>query len=141
MGNRHAALTFSPTDLRLLREVVALRACLPKLTAPDVSPRALVRLLEPFSRAALCVLGVAETDPSLRTRLDRYLNILWRVRRTLHGDALRAMGLPPGPVYRQILARLRDARLDGDIIDDAEERALAERLVAEARAGLPHAET
>ncbi len=135
------ALKLSRVDLRLLREVVALRACLPRLTVPDLSDRALVRLLEPFSRAALCVLRVAEANPALRARLDRSLDTLFRVRPTLRGDALRAMGLPPGPVYREILGKLRDARLDGDISDDGEERALAERLVAEAKAAHPPAET
>ncbi len=128
------ALKLSRTDLRLLREVVALRARLPRLTAPDLPDRALVRLLEPFSRPALCVLRVAEPDPVLRARLDRYLDGLSHVRPTLRGDTLRAMGLPPGPIYREILGKLRDARLQGDIADDGEERALAERLVAEAKA-------
>jgi hypothetical protein len=47
------------------------------------------------------------------------------------GHSLRARGLPPGPVYRQILGTLRDAWLDGKIETAAEEQALLDRLLLE----------
>jgi tRNA nucleotidyltransferase (CCA-adding enzyme) len=43
----------------------------------------------------------------------------WRaVRPHLSGDALRRMGLKPGPCFRVILERLRDARLDMQVTDE-----------------------
>ena len=39
------------------------------------------------------------------------------------------MGLEPGPEYKTILGKLLDARIDGMITTEAEERALAHRLL------------
>ena len=57
-------------------------------------------------------------------RLDLYQRRLRYVRPFLNGDDLRRMGIPPARVYHQILDRLRDAHLDGEISTRAEEEAI-----------------
>jgi hypothetical protein len=47
------------------------------------------------------------------------------------GNDLRASGLPPSPVYRQILERVRDAQLEGRIHHRDEALALARQIAAE----------
>jgi tRNA nucleotidyltransferase (CCA-adding enzyme) len=47
----------------------------------------------------------------------------------LNGEDLKAMGLLPGPEFRGIMNRLLAARLDGEIRDHDEERALAAQLI------------
>ena len=42
---------------------------------------------------------------------------------------LKALGLKPGPRFKQILDRLLEARLNGEIKTKADERALAKQLV------------
>lgn len=49
------------------------------------------------------------------------------------GEDLKALGLAEGPAYAQILARLRAAWVDAELHTEAEERALLERLVREAK--------
>jgi len=44
------------------------------------------------------------------------------------GDDLLRHGVPPGPEYRALLGRLRDAQLDGDIRSQAEALELVDRL-------------
>jgi tRNA nucleotidyltransferase (CCA-adding enzyme) len=57
----------------------------------------------------------------------------WRyVRATLNGHDLRAMGLKSGPLMGQLLARLRDAWLDGMIANPAQERETLQKWIAEA---------
>lgn len=126
-------LKLSNTDTRLLREVITLRALIPRLTAPTLKPSALVALLEPFSDTALCLVRVAETTPLLRERLDLYRERLAHVHPVTTGHDLRDLGLKPGPAYRAILGQLRTARLDGQVQTDADERALAAHLAAEAK--------
>ena len=47
----------------------------------------------------------------------------------IDGDYLKGvMHIPPGPIYGRLLAAIRDARLDGEVGDRREERALVERL-------------
>jgi tRNA nucleotidyltransferase (CCA-adding enzyme) len=47
----------------------------------------------------------------------------------LTGRDLQAMSLEPGPEYKTILGKLLDARIDGMVTTEAEERALAHRLL------------
>ncbi|MFN8481576.1 MAG: CBS domain-containing protein [Anaerolineae bacterium] len=128
-------LKLSRNDTRLVRELVTLKALLPRLAQPDLAPSALVRLLEPFSEAACCLLSVAERSGFVHARLEEYRAHQRSFRPVVTGDDLRAMRLPPGPTYRVILARLRDARLDGEVTTDEGEREMAVRLVEEARPG------
>jgi tRNA nucleotidyltransferase/poly(A) polymerase len=56
----------------------------------------------------------------------------WRwVKPVTTGEDLIARGLPPGPAYAKLLARLRKAWLDDEIKSYAEEQALLEKLLSE----------
>ena len=65
--------------------------------------------------------------------LDRYLSEWRYVVPTVDGDTLRALDLPPGPAYRQILWTLKSAWLDGVISTVEEEEALLQNLITKAR--------
>lgn len=98
----------------------------------DASPSKIVRALDPFAARTLLVARMLDLNARANGWLDRYV-VEWRHTRTVvTGDDLRRAGLSPGPVYTRILDRLLDARLDGEVRDDAAERALLESLVAEA---------
>ena len=51
------------------------------------------------------------------------------VKTALTGRDLQAMGLKPGPQYKTILGKLLDARIDGMITTEAEERAFAQKRI------------
>jgi tRNA nucleotidyltransferase (CCA-adding enzyme) len=53
--------------------------------------------------------------PELRKAIGDFLSVKGRVRPFLRGDDLRALGIRPGPVYRDILDSLLYARLDGHV--------------------------
>jgi tRNA nucleotidyltransferase (CCA-adding enzyme) len=61
--------------------------------------------------------------------IERYAREWRGVRPTTNGHTLQTLGLKPGPCYATILGRLRAARLDGEITDDAGEAALVEELL------------
>jgi len=55
----------------------------------------------------------------------------WRnIKPAIDGQILRERGLAPGPVYKEILSRLRAAWLDGEIQTPAQEEALLEVILA-----------
>ncbi len=116
---------------RLLREVHGLREeVLPALRS-ELVPSRIYRLLHPFSTAALHVLGIAEQDDArVAKAVETYLGRLRFVRPALSGNDLRARGIPPGPVYKEILGVLLDARLDGQVHSQAEEEALVKEYLA-----------
>ena len=49
------------------------------------------------------------------------------IKTALTGRDLQIMGLQPGPQYKTILGKLLDARIDGMITTEAEERAFLQK--------------
>jgi tRNA nucleotidyltransferase (CCA-adding enzyme) len=96
------------------------------------------RLLADFSDEALVLLLAKQVSAQRGVRvslLKRYLVAYVKnraIKTALTGRDLQAMGLKPGPQYKTILGKLLDARIDGIITAEAEERALAHRLLKKA---------
>lgn len=98
------------------------------LIDPNATPSAIVRRLDGVGDLALLTAWV--TCAALQhERIEQYISTWRQVRPIANGNTLKAMGLPPGPEYAHILSRLRDAWLDGDVSDEASERALLETLI------------
>jgi tRNA nucleotidyltransferase (CCA-adding enzyme) len=108
----------------LMLEVAALSAHLGRLGENNLKPSEIVKILEDASDEACLLLRVVTDSWLVHRRLDLYQRRLRYVRPTLNGDDLRRMGIPPARVYHQILDRLRDAHLDGEISTRAEEEAI-----------------
>jgi tRNA nucleotidyltransferase (CCA-adding enzyme) len=70
---------------------------------------------------ALAAAGSSAPREQARAYMARYRN----VRPLLRGDDLPALGVPPGKPIGEVLARLRAAKLDGEVRTRADE----ERLV------------
>ncbi|MCY4062256.1 MAG: hypothetical protein OXG53_07805 [Chloroflexi bacterium] len=102
------------------------------LEDPDIRPSRVAQNLDVFPEAALLVgwLLAAET-PTVQELIAKYASD-WRQRRpTISGEDLKAMGLAPGPRYRQLLDRLRFAWIDGEVGSAQEEAALLRQLLDE----------
>jgi tRNA nucleotidyltransferase (CCA-adding enzyme) len=92
------------------------------------SPAAVAARLRPYDPANLALYRCRAPAP-VAAVIDRYLETWRHVRPLLTGDDLRALGIPPGPRYRAILAALRDARLDGRVQSRDDEIALVRALI------------
>ena len=104
---------------------------------PAPRPSAVEKAVRPYADrprillAARAALGETEAG----RLLDRY-QAEWRhIGTALDGNDLRALGLRPGPRYAELLDALLAARLDGEVEDEAGERALLDRLLADAGEG------
>jgi len=117
-------------DARFLGEVVQLRDVRASLEAERMLPSSIYAALHPFSPEARFVLSVLTDSPRVARRVVLYEKELARIAPTLTGNDLKALGVPPGPIYRVILDRVRDALLDRQIATADEEHALARSLVA-----------
>jgi tRNA nucleotidyltransferase (CCA-adding enzyme) len=104
-----------------------LRALLAARTAAR-TPARLAALFDDHEPEALVAL--AAQRPSMRSAVVRYLTEWRHVRPALDGHAVGELGCPPGPAVGRVLAALRAARLDGKVVDPAQEEALARRLIA-----------
>jgi tRNA nucleotidyltransferase (CCA-adding enzyme) len=97
----------------------------------DQKPSRIVLLLDNYPRLAVIANYFATDDETLRAKVWRYLTVWVRMTQYTNGNELRAMGLPPGPVYRRLLDTLRSAWVDGEITTPEEEKVLLERLISE----------
>jgi tRNA nucleotidyltransferase (CCA-adding enzyme) len=116
-------------DRDLLLEVARLRERLPRLTENSLPASGIVDLVNESSDEARLLLRVASDSWLVRQRLDQYQRRLRHVRSILQGDDLRRMGIQPGPIYGDILRRLRAGRLDGQISSRAEEEAIVKDML------------
>jgi tRNA nucleotidyltransferase (CCA-adding enzyme) len=118
-------------DAAILHQIQALKARLAELREPR-RPSQIHRLLGAFDEATLLIGWLTCTDETARAQLAQFQRELRGVEPIIDGHYLRReLNLRPGPIYRQVLEHLRAARLDGEVITLADERALAERWLAE----------
>ena len=98
-----------------------------------VRPSQVYRLLEDFSNEALVLLLAKQVSAQHGVRLSllkRHLVAYVKnkaIKTALTGRDLQAMGLQPGPQYKTILGKLLDARIDGMITTEADERAFVQK--------------
>ena len=104
-----------------------------ELQDPSLRPSEITQFLENKPSAALQAAWLVMDAPTARQRIADFMN-LWRKQRpTINGNDLTKMGLRPGPHYRMILEWLRFAWIDGKIQSEAEERALLNQLLEQAK--------
>lgn len=119
----HERLNFPLTTLKTIQAVSALLADLPALK--DARPSAWVQRLAEIPPAAIYAAYISSREPALR----RYAAEWRHIRPTADGETLKALGLPPGPRYAQILTALRAAWLDGEVGSKEQESNLLQRLI------------
>ncbi len=73
----------------------------------------------------LLYLAARANSEQVRRYVSLYLTRLRAVAPLTDGEDLRGLGLEPGPLYRRIMDRLLQARLDGEVRSRDEEEALA----------------
>ena len=128
---------------RVVRDTAAVRELLPELGS-DIAPSRVYRLLHGRHEAALSAAaapgGIAVVPAKAGTQgagmgsqkaagnVRLYLSTLRHVSTSLSGGDIVAMGVPEGPRVGEVLRELLDARLDGVVTSDAEERNLASQL-------------
>jgi tRNA nucleotidyltransferase (CCA-adding enzyme) len=84
------------------------------------------------------LLLMAKTDSeAVKRQVSAYVTTYQHVTPALTGADLKALGLKPGPQYKKILEALLDARLNGEVKTEAEERGLVMRIVRDRTEGVP----
>jgi len=115
---------------RVVQDTVAVKELEPSLARPGLTPSGVYRLVEGRAPEALYAVSRTTASPLVAQRLGDHLGRLRPSAEglrlavpSLNGNDLLALGVPAGPRVGQLLQELRDARLDGRITSEAEERA------------------
>ena len=95
-----------------------------------IAPSDVVSRLDEIPHLALYAVYIACDQPELQKIIYTYLSRWRNITPEVTGHDLKALGLPPGPIYRNILGTLRAAWLDGEITTVEQELELLKNLIA-----------
>ncbi|PLX42213.1 MAG: polya polymerase [Deltaproteobacteria bacterium] len=98
--------------------LLSLRSMMKGRTLPD---KKIYRALNGRSDEAILYAMIKTRDEAKRRALSRYYTHLAGVSTHLDGDDLVSMGVTPGPIYRDLLEGLLDAKFDGDVVSREDE--------------------
>ena len=128
-----ARLNIAGETARALRDTVGLKERLTALARPRLAPSRVYRLLEAFSPEAVRAAALCAEEPAAVERLRLYLDKLRSIKPVLNGEALKRLGVAPGPEMGRILRRLHQARLDATVETVEQEEALVRRWLVRGR--------
>jgi tRNA nucleotidyltransferase (CCA-adding enzyme) len=98
-------------------------------TFTQKTPSQIVNRLDGVKPQSIYSVYLACDQESIKQKLSMYITKWKHVSTTIDGSELKKIGVPPGPIYREILNELRDAWLDGTITNVAEEKQLFRKLL------------
>lgn len=119
---------------RVAEDTVEVRRLQERLAVPELLPSEVSELLEGREVAALVSASFRFGDAVASRRLLEYLEEGRGVRTVLDGNAIIAMGVPPGQQVGKVLRRLKAARMDRLVNSEEEERALVAEFLARTQA-------
>lgn len=109
----------------VVRDTIALKDRLPRLSDAEMSPAQLYEALAPYNLWAVQACALAAPGEEARQLLYLFLEKLRHVKPSLGGRDLIQLGVAQGPAVGEMLARLRSARLDGAATNRSQELELA----------------
>ncbi len=116
-------LNFPLAVFKTAQATASLLTDLPALA--ESKPSAWARRLDEVPRPAIYAAFLLSRENALQ----RYVAHWQHIRPQTDGETLKALGLPPGPRYAQIITQLRNAWLDGEIASLTEEKNLLQQLL------------
>jgi len=128
---RRLALTRKQAEA--VRAMPIVRALSPRLN-DDLRPSELAKLLSPIPEPALLAYSLS-AEPEATRHIRDYLDRTRTVRPILRGDDVVELGVEQGPDIADVLAELRDARLDGEVTSRDDEVQFVEAYLARELAG------
>jgi tRNA nucleotidyltransferase (CCA-adding enzyme) len=125
-----ARLGIAGRSAQAVRQAVKMRQALPNLATPKLSRSSVYHLLKGYSPEAITATVIATDSPLIRERLELYLSELRHIKLILNGDDLKPQGVSPGRKMGELLRALLDARLNGEVKTEEDERRLVHRLLS-----------
>ena len=122
---------------QVVRDTVQAKGLESTIADQSLTPASLARLLDGFCPEALWAVSRLTGSTTAARRLNEYFTELRGTTPVLSGSDLLAMGVPQGPLVGRLLQELRDAKLDGRVSTERQERCLVQAALT--RKGSPTA--
>ena len=126
-------LTFPRRQTQSMLWVVQEGTRLLRTLNQNVKPSETFRALCDLPDETLVFLMAKTRSEKVKQNISAQFTTYRWVKPILKGNDLKSMDLKPGPSYNKILNRLLDARLNGEVETEADERRLVRRLVRNPR--------
>jgi tRNA nucleotidyltransferase (CCA-adding enzyme) len=91
----------------------------------EKSNYALYKLLSQYDTEILLYMMARANNRTIKRLVSHYFTKLKGIRRLLKGKDLKAMGFPPGPLFKEVLEALLEARLNNEVATREDETAFA----------------
>jgi tRNA nucleotidyltransferase (CCA-adding enzyme) len=95
----------------------------------------LYRLLSEFKTEMVLFMMAATKDQRVKKAISNFFIKFRYMKPLISGKQLVKMGIPPGPIYGEILEALQDAKIDNEIVTSEDERHFVERFVRQRQPG------
>ncbi len=115
-------LHLTKATAQVLEDTLAVKEKTIELKMPGLAPSEVYELLHGYHLIAYAA-NVIASDSVAAEHIELYLNVLRHVNPALSGDDLKKLGIKQGPRIKEILSKLRNARLDGKITTKKDELA------------------
>ncbi|WP_448381727.1 CBS domain-containing protein [Desulfosoma sp.] len=104
------------------------------LRLPPLRPSDIYRALQPFGPEELLFMMAKTNREEVQKAISYYFHRYRYVKPEIGGKDLKALGIPPGPLYTKILTAVRDAKVNGDVKSREDEIRMAQAMAAAAQA-------
>jgi tRNA nucleotidyltransferase (CCA-adding enzyme) len=121
-------LRFPTLIQEALKETCRLWIDLPGLVGQPAS--VITQRLEKAPLISVYAISALNVDPTIKKLIADFVTHWRKVKPAATGKTLAEMGVPPGPLYKQVLRELRAAWLDGTITTTDEESAYLQQAIA-----------
>ena len=122
-------LKLSRNTARALRDTLAVKAKMESLAVSGLAPSRVHFLLHGYASMALTANLLAVDVPTAAKHMGLFIEVLCHVKPALSGEDLKRLGVITGPRIKEILDRLRNARLDGKVRSKQEEEEMVRGLI------------
>jgi tRNA nucleotidyltransferase (CCA-adding enzyme) len=117
----------------LIRKIVLTSSSILNKVSSAKKNSEVFNVLNALDEEHLLFLSALPEEEAVRNRVLSYLKD-WRfVKPLVDGDDLKQLGLAPGPVFKELLDKVKCAIIDGELADDREEQLLYVRKLANAK--------
>ncbi len=114
---------------QVLRDAIDIKAKIKELSISGLAPSRIHSLLHGYSSPSLLANSLATDATTAAEHIELFVNVLCHVQPVLSGEDLKRLGVPAGPRIREILHRLREARLDGRVRSRKDEEAMVRDML------------
>jgi tRNA nucleotidyltransferase (CCA-adding enzyme) len=121
-------LRLTKATIQILEDTLTIKEKSGELKSPRLAPSEIYALLHGYNLIAYAANAIAADSEIAAEHIELYLNVLRHIKPALSGEDLKKLGVKQGPRIKEILAQLRQARLDGKISNKKEEEEWVRRF-------------